>query len=67
MPASDSLLFDFALPRVFDFDQKLVQNVAQIILYYHVTKQFLAWVDWSLAFDFRIYFGITFVAFDFDE
>ena len=29
-------------PRAFDFDQKPTRNVAQIILYYHVTKQFLA-------------------------
>ena len=30
--------FDFAPPRAFDFDQKRTQNVAQIILDYHVTK-----------------------------
>ena len=33
--------FDFAPPRTFDSDQKLTRNVAQIILYYHVGKQFL--------------------------
>ena len=33
--------FDFVPPRAFDFDQKLTQNAAQVILYYHVTKQFL--------------------------
>ena len=32
---------DFAPPHTFDFDQKLTQNVAQIIIYYHVAKQFL--------------------------
>ena len=32
---------DFAPPRTFDFDQKFTQNVAQIIIYYHVAKQFL--------------------------
>ena len=51
------MFLDFAPPRAFDFDQKLTQNVAQIILYYHVTKQF----------DYRICFGKTLVAFDFDE
>ena len=40
------LFFDFALPRAFGFDQKITQNVAQIILYYHVTKQFLSWLNW---------------------
>ena len=28
---------------------------------------FLAWIDWSCAFNFRICFGKTLVAFDFDE
>ena len=36
------LLFDFALSRAFEFDFKLTENVAQIILYYHVIKQFLS-------------------------
>ena len=35
-------LFDFAPSRAFELDQNLTQNVAQIILYYHVTKQFLS-------------------------
>ena len=35
------LFFDFAPPRAFDLDQKLTQNVPQVVLYYHVTKQFL--------------------------
>ena len=39
------LFFDFAPPRAFDFDLKLSRNVAQIILYYHVTKQFLSCLD----------------------
>ena len=42
-------------PRVFNFDQKLSGNVAQIILYYHVTKQFKS--HWShLNFRFRTCF-----------
>ena len=28
---------------------------------------FVAWIDWSGASDFRIYFGKTLVACDFDE
>ena len=28
---------------------------------------FLAGIDWSCAFDFRIYFGKTLTAFDFNE
>ena len=35
------LFFDFTLPRAFDFDQKLAQNVAPINLYCHVTTQSL--------------------------
>ena len=31
-------------------------------------KNFLvAWIDWSHAFDFRICFGKTLIAFNFDE
>ena len=42
-------------PRVFNFDQRLSRNVAQIILYYHVTKQFKS--HWShLNFRFRTCF-----------
>ena len=52
MPAFDSpikvaqnqlgcLFFDFAPPCAFTFDLKLLRNVAQIILYYHATKQTL--------------------------
>ena len=32
------LFFEFTPPRAFNFDQKLSQKAAQIILYYHVTK-----------------------------
>ena len=56
MAASDSpttvtvksacLLFDFAPPRAFDFDQKPSRNIAQIILYHHVTKQFIPCLIW---------------------
>ena len=34
------LFFDFPPQRAFDFDQKLTQNIVQIIIYYHVRKQF---------------------------
>ena len=62
------LLFDFAPSHAFKLDQKLTQNIVQIILYYHVTKQFLSCLNYlSSAFDFRICFGKTLVAFDFDE
>ena len=36
-------------PCAFDFDQKLSRNVAQIILYYHVTKQFLPCLNWLVT------------------
>ena len=61
------MLFDFVPPHAFDFDQELPQNVAQIILYSHVTIQFLPWIDLLHTFDFRIYFGKTVVASNFDE
>ena len=35
------LLFDFTHPLAFDFYQRLPQNLAQIIIYCHVTIQFL--------------------------
>ena len=63
-----SLFFDFAPSCATEFDYKLTQHVAQIILYHHVTKQFLpVQIDLSRAFDFRICFGKTLVAFDFYE
>ena len=37
------------LPCAFDFDQKLSRNVAQIILYYHVTNQFLPCLIWLVT------------------
>ena len=43
------LFFDFAPPRAFHFDQKLSRNVAQVILYYHVTKQFLPCLNWLVT------------------
>ena len=43
------LFFDFPPPRTFTFDQKLSQNVAQIILYYHVTKQYLPCLNWLVT------------------
>ena len=49
-------------------EQKRTENVAQRILYYQwQNKFFLAWIDLSRAFDFRICFGKTVVAFDIDE
>ena len=36
----------FRTSTAFNFDQKLLRNVAQIILYYHVTKQFLPCLNW---------------------
>ena len=58
-------------PHTFDFNKKLSWNIAQIILYYHMTTWqnnfLLAWTDPSCAFDFRICFGKTLIAFDFDE
>ena len=35
------LFCDFGPPRAFDFDQKLSRNVDEIILYHHVTNEFL--------------------------
>ena len=43
---SGCLFFDIAPPRAFSFDQKLIQNVAQIIL--HMTKQFLSCLNWLI-------------------
>ena len=40
---------------------KLTQNAPQIILYYHMTKEFLN------CLNLRICFGKTLTAFDFDE
>ena len=42
----ECLFFDLVPPRSFDFDQKLTQNVGQIILYYHMIKQFLPCLFW---------------------
>ena len=36
----DCLFFNFMPPFAFDLDQKLSQNIAQIILYYHIAKHF---------------------------
>ena len=43
------LFFDFPPLRAFTFDQKLSRNVVQIILYYHVTKQFLSYLNWLVT------------------
>ena len=59
MTASDSpttvqqlrcLFLDFASQAAFDFDQKLLWNVVQMILYYHVTKQFLPFLIWLVTY-----------------
>ena len=39
----------FAPPRAFDFDQKVSWNVAQIILYYDLTKQFFPCLIWLVT------------------
>ena len=36
-------------PCVFDFDRKLSRNVAEIILYYHVTKNSLTCLNWLVT------------------
>ena len=41
--------FDFAHSLAFDFDQKLTQIVAQVILYYHVKKQSLLCLNWLIT------------------
>ena len=56
-------------PQVLSILMKILQNIAQIILFYHVTKQFLPCLNLliSHAFNFRLCFGKTLVAFNFDE
>ena len=45
-----------------------IWNPGQIFLYYHVTKQFLACLNWLLTFIwFQNMFWKTLIAFDFDE
>ena len=44
-----SSFLDFAPPPAFDFDQQLTQNVAQIILYYNMRKQFLPCLNWLIT------------------
>ena len=43
-----------------------IRNFAQIILYYHVTKQFLACFNWLVTISEYV-LGKTLIAFDFDE
>ena len=43
------LFFDFVAPCTLGFDQNFSRNVAQIILYYHVTKQFLPCLIWLVT------------------
>ena len=50
----------------------LMKNLHRTLLKYFftITRQnnfFFAWIDWSRAFNFRICFGKTLIAFDFDE
>ena len=62
------LFFDFALPHVFNFDQKFSRNVAQRIIYYHVTKQLLPCLNWLVTcFQFQNMFWKNISCFDFDE
>ena len=51
------LFFDFAPPPVFDLDQKLIQNVAQIIFYYH-TKN-LNWMKTCFQFQNKFWKNIS--------
>ena len=44
------MLFDYAPPRAFDFDQKLTQNVTKITMQCHVSKKFL-----------RLYFAVDYL------
>ena len=43
------LLLWFRASTCFNFNQKLSRNVAQIILYYHVTKPFLSYLNWLVT------------------
>ena len=64
----ECLFFHFAPPRAFNFDQKISRDIGQIILYYHVTKQFLPCLNWLVkCFRFQNIFRKTLIAFDFDE
>ena len=56
----------FCASMCFHFDQKLTQNVAQIILYHCMTWQFLPFLNWFITcFWFQNMFSL--VAFDLDE
>ena len=60
-------VFWFRATTCFRFWSKLSWNVAQIILYYHVTRQFLPCLNWKITcFRFHNMFWKT-IAFDFDE
>ena len=62
------LFFNFAPSRALDFDQKFSRNATQIILYYYVTKQFLAYLSWMVTcIWFQNMFSKTLIAFNFDE
>ena len=64
------MFFDFAPRRAFDFEKKTFTRRITNNSLLHVTKQFLLYLnslDWSSAFDFRIWFAKTLIAFDFDE
>ena len=43
------MFFVFAPLRGFEFDQTLTQNVSQIILFYHVTKQLRSYLNWFIT------------------
>ena len=59
----------FHTSACFNFDQKHTQNVAQIILYYHVARQSLACLNRLITcFRFQnMFWKSIIVAFDFDE
>ena len=67
-PQTLNLFRGFFSGHPVNFDQKLSRSIAQIIFFYHGTKNFfLAWIDWPRAFDFKICFGKTLIAFNFDK
>ena len=48
LAVNSATLGSFVPPRAFDFDQKLTQNVAQMTIYYQVTKQFIGCLNWLI-------------------
>ena len=57
------LYFDFVPPHAFDQKLKMLHKWFFPI----TTKPFFAFLNWSSAFDFRIFFGKTLISFNFDQ